>query len=181
MFFCNLLKWDPNNISAVASAAAALIAAFALWAGWYQIKKINRRNEYDTYNQVKKDIDSDFVRQLIKAIKDASIELVTATPVTPDSKKTYILGSDLTSKFLDHVEDLYIFYSKGLISREIIDAGFGYKILIVGNNDKVEEFIDKLRTINDDNNLYAGFHELYQVIYSKLSKHQKGNFREDIL
>lgn len=90
----------------------------------------------------------------------------------------YIRPLCLIKAVLNNIEDLAIFLDKGVLTIETIDAGFGYSLLYIGNNDTIRNFIKEQN--NSGSSVYGGFENLYALIYDKLKPEEKEKYKSTL-
>jgi hypothetical protein len=91
-----------------------------------------------------------------------------------ENNQLKIRQSILTAKVLNNIEDLSIFYEKGILKLSTIDAGYGYSILNIGNNIVIREILSRESEIGLQ--AYSGFRKLYDEIWSLLDDKEKTKF-----
>ncbi len=129
--------------------------------------KANKLAEFQIYSKISDDLSSEKALQLFDIIERNLFEIkeidetIFGESLNPD--REIISGRDLLSYILGPIEDLAKFKDDQILSMQSIDSGFGNKILMLGNNEKIVKYIKYLRTkVHFTDNIHGGFESLYE-------------------
>jgi hypothetical protein len=125
------------------------------------------------YYQVTKILNSEESNKLFESLEKGSFNIVTFENTQTIRLQTTILSSDLQRLILDPIEDLAKYWRDGLISLDSIDTGFGFKILAVGSNIEIINYIKGIRETFKSIRPYEGFEEIYLEIRKLISDEEK--------
>ena len=128
-------------------------------------KKIEKM---DFYFRIKKDFYSDASVLFSESIWQRTI-LMEEENERPCLKYTVTengvpANRKLSLDLLDNLEDLYLFYNDGLISKKLLYEGFGAIIVKAENTPVVTEFINRLRAVDEEQEYYRGLRNLNKVV-----------------
>ncbi len=84
----------------------------------------------------------------------------------------------LITDVLGNIEDIALLHEHKILDIDMIDAGFGYNILFIGNNPVIKGILNKYHT--PENRVYNGFNTIYKLIRGSLSEKERTNYKEDI-
>jgi len=182
----NACEIDWSLLGNVMSGFGSLVgAAFTILLFFLASKELKRNNliaEGDLYFRIKQDFDTEFSRKVHGLV--ISNRMIFHKDTVPESvrvsdNETYPL-THFTYSYLGSFEDLSFFHEKGLMSLDVLDAGFGYMILETGNSKVIFDIIQHLRNGKEkDNSIYIGFENLYKKIRDTLNEDQKKLYRKD--
>jgi hypothetical protein len=184
MHACDVVDWSllGNVMSGIGSIIAAVFTILLFSLARTELKRNNLIAEGDLYFRIKEDFDTDVSRKMHACIVDNQITFDkdgTSPTIKLRNHECYTL-THFTYTYLGSFEDLAFFHEKGLISHDVLDAGFGYMILEAGNNETICEIVRYLRNGKEkDKSVYSGFEKLYIKIRNTLNDEQKELFRVD--
>jgi hypothetical protein len=163
-----------------------ILTFLLLTVAWWQLRKNNRINEANLYYKLKGEFSNDYIKKITDGCKNKQLIIQVDTAETDIDELTkhnpYLIpSSKLHSCFLDHIEDIAFFYKeKGLIGFKAINAGFGYWILVAGNNNQIVDYINTLRKDKFyDDEIYNGFEQLYTKLRKKIPKNKRAEYRSN--
>ena len=161
------LEWD--KIEGISITLTLLVVLRT----YLRSKKIEKM---DFYFRIKNDLYSDGSKLLSGSIWEGTI-LMEEENGRPYLKYTVTennvqINNKLSLDLLDNLEDLYLFYDDGLISKRLLYEGFGTVIIKTGDNIVVNEFLNRLRVVDGDEDYYTGLGKLVKVVkeYQKNKK-----------
>ena len=160
------------------SVSICLTFLLGIFSIRYVIKEYKRNNnqneraividEMNFYYKLKKEFRSERSVDFTTAILDGSIvyeEEQTEEGLVPflrfDNNGQI---TDLKLDCLDNIEDIYLFYKRGAIKKDLIDEGFGSIISLCEECIPVQQFISQLRILRESQELYTGLHLLYEEL-----------------
>ena len=184
MILCTNLNW--NAVSAIGTLLSGIMAAIALIyayktvqlalkstdltrSGIEQANKLAAFNIYMKFADALSEPDAILIlsacdnKSLTISYRIQNIEIN-----EEDSRIITVNGNYLNKMVLNPLADLMKFHEDGLISSEKINAGFGYTILLVGNNDKIRGFLADMR--KQAPNSYKSLERLYALVYEMNKK-----------
>lgn len=112
----------------------------------------------------------------LKVIDDNSLTTVSGFLLMEN--KLMINKRNFIKNVLGNLEDLALLNEQKVLSLEFIDAGYGYKILQIGNNTEVKRVINEIRKNYPDT--YDGINKLYYAIWLKLKKDHRSSYSKSI-
>ncbi len=154
-------KWDI--VTGVSTAIYTTITAFLLFLAAKQFKLHNDVAAADFALKFKHDFFTEETRGLISLLDYDQLELVITTdkfayfkikPKTNDgvSCHDFIHGNrnkyssyEMDDWVLNHLEDVWVFYTKGALSLDYVYQGFSYYIEVVIENDEIKKYLKWLR------------------------------------
>jgi hypothetical protein len=90
------------------------------------------------------------------------------------------VSSDYLNRILLNVlENVGVFLKNDLIKIETINSGFGYKILSIGNSQKVLAHVNQLRISYP--NIFSEFQDLYDAVYANSAPEERVSFRQKFI
>ncbi|MCZ8216559.1 MAG: hypothetical protein O9262_09995 [Cyclobacteriaceae bacterium] len=145
-------------------------------------EKANKLAEFQIYSKLSDVLSTPKALELFDIIERNlfDIEEIDESKSETDSssKREKISGRDLRRFILGPIEDLAKFNEDQIISIESIDAGFGNTILLLGNNEKIINYIQYLRTkVYLTDNLHSGFESLYEEEMERCSEEEKKKYK----
>jgi hypothetical protein len=153
------------------------------WVAWRQFKKSNRINEANLYYKLKEEFKNKSIKRILDGCRNNKLIIRSEnTPVqeTNNTSDYTITSEELQTCFLDNIEDMAYLYEQNLIRLKPINAGFGYWILVAGNDDVIIKHINWLRKdVYNDHKIYEGFENLYKIVRSRLDSNNQKNYRTD--
>ena len=163
-----LVLWEGwSVISAIGTFIAAIVAILytiftylLLQKSKETFDKANEINEFQIYKEISNTLSTDEVSRLTDLCMSNRlvIDYYNLTTVVGDK----VNSTNLNRHLLNLFEDVAIYWHKKLINIKIINAGFGYKILKIGNCKTITNHILKMRESLP--NVYWGFENLYNAI-----------------
>lgn len=176
LIISTILTWPGWSVIGV--CAAVIYTAFTFFILRASIRSIQTQNklvEFQIYSKICDTLDSEQVINLIEEIKRDNV-FISYQDRTAVGKKEFA-GAMINKLLLNPFEDLYKFWQDGLISIESIDI-IGYKILIVGSNLEIVNYINYLRTnIYNSQTIYQGFEALFQEELKRCDVEEKSKFQ----
>lgn len=145
----------------------------------YGIFKQNKNvNQFSVYLALRNNLTSDVFTYTAHYAKKAKLIVDRSNSINSPGYKTEHDSFEINlvnfkRDVLDNIEDLAIFWDRGILSSDLIDAGYGYSILYIGANQTVREIIKELLIERETCN---GFGRLYIKIHSALNDKEKGNY-----
>lgn len=141
-------------------------------------------NELSAYLTLKADLTSEIFNKVSRYSRLNKLEITTnlneQVQYTLDDDVLRIKEEEFILKVLNNIEDLALFHDKNVLTIETIDAGYGYSILNIGNNEAVRRWIRQ--ELEDGSEAYAGFEKLYELIYNRLeSEREKERFKPKLI
>lgn len=133
-----------------------------------QYRQSVKNSSYGVYHTIKNEIYGEESKVMSKAIRNNNIEY-------HDNNEKPILRfkdnkENINIDLLHNLEDLYLYYEDGLISKKYIMYGFSLLIIKVKENKEVEKFIIALRKKENDPKLYFGIDRLYDLVKTSQTK-----------
>jgi hypothetical protein len=163
LFICSINWWQP--VSSIAVALSFIITTITFIINTRERSRNNRRQEIELYLKIKNDVDSEKSKQLSYSILQNNIysrldnsEMMILFRIDND------IEVELSTDLLNHLEDLYLIHSLGLMSIKTIISGFGNTIITLHECKIIKEYITHIRHEFSDDELYNGFDELYDLI-----------------
>lgn len=148
-----------------------------------------KTNQLTAYMEIKKDLTTSLFITVCKFARKNNISIFQSSSngQSVDVGNQYlekdgllkISDTCLTHLVLNNIEDLALFYDQSFLTIDLIDSGFGYNILHLGNNIQIREFIQECR--NFQPNAFDGFVILYGLIYNRLSTSEKLNYKSHLI
>ena len=179
-----LTIWDGwTVISSIGSLIAAIVAILYTYYTYHLLQKsketldkANDINEFQIYKEISNSISSEeFTNIFDGCLKNNMAIIINGTA----TEKDQISSDKINRNLLNPLEDIAIFWKKGLISTATINSGFGYKILKVGSCKAIKEHIINVR--ENLPGVYEGLEELYQAIYKISTPSEKEGHSEFIV
>lgn len=145
-------------------------------------EKANKLAEFQIYSKLSDDLSSPKALELFDIIEKDWFDIEEIDETKPGThsnpERVKISGRDLRRFILGPIEDLAKFKDDQIISMESIDAGFGNTILMIGNNEKVINYIQYLRTkVYYTDNVHGGFESLYEEEIERCSEDEKKKYK----
>lgn len=152
-------SFDWNSVISILTLGTLIVT-------YRQLRRSSKIQEIDIYFKIKEEFKSNNSVQLIECIIDNKIGLSSIQLDIPKLIDTRIEHEDvfLKNDLLDHIEDLSIFYDRGLISKKLITEGYGTIIIKTYECEMIKLYIDKVRNYYNDKYLYEGLQKLYILI-----------------
>lgn len=154
--------WEP--VSSISISLSFIIGVVTFIISTIEKKRGNNRQEIEMYLKLKSDFMSDNSKLLSGSIIDGNIFIkhpqngIMTLYCIQDG-----VEQELSIDLLDHIEDLYLIYSKDLISKSSIISGFGSTINLLNDCPEIQHFIRYIRERNRDQDLYSGFRQLSEI------------------
>lgn len=169
---------DWTGVAAIVTIIAC-IAGIAYTIITYKIFKQNSNtNQLAAYLSIRKELTSEVFTLFTNYCR---LDSITIDDSLTKADGYVIGGGNMTitrhiflRDILGNIEDLALFYEKKLLTMEMIDSGYGYPLLYIGNNITVREFIKRYRDSGQE--VYCGFEKLYNKIYDQLDGNEKNKF-----
>lgn len=166
LLFCNF--W--TIITSIGSLMCGVFTLLLYCLGKKQLKKIVSSNELDVYYKLKRDFNSSKSEKLYNCLKGGEFEVkkdYKGLPyLTEIHNESLSDGFDysLSDELLNHIEDVCIFYDKGLINKEIMIEGYGTYVIVCFESEKIKDYIQQKREFFKNNNLHTGLEKLYRIV-----------------
>ena len=183
--------WDKtSSISTVVSALITFIYTIVTYVLLKQNKRLIAQNkdmnEVTVYLKLKEDLTKDVFNEFahycalskmsLKIYDDNRLTSISGVHINDDI--LYINKKSFKKNILGNIEDLALLYQKNILSIDIIDSGYGYQILDIGNNLEVRRVLIDNRIEYPDS--YFGFSTLYELIYLRLDDKSKKRYKKNL-
>ena len=122
----------------------------------YEVKKFKLK---DSENEVELDV---FHNNLLVPIKDYLKEQGATVP------QDIYTTNEVDDYLLQHLEDLGLYYKKGIINLDDADEAFGFYVTTIHDNGAIAEYIKGVQ--EDDPTIYTNFDFLYNRLPKPLKK-----------
>jgi hypothetical protein len=153
------------------------------WVVWRQFKKSNRINEANLYYKLKDEFKNKIIKRILDGCLNKKLIIISDNTLLQEASNANdytITSEELQTCFLDNIEDMAYLYEQDLIRLKPINAGFGYWILVAGNNEIIINHIKWLRRdVYNDDQIYEGFEKLYKKVRSGLDTGKQIYYRKD--
>lgn len=162
--------------SAITTSVAALATVLYVFLTYKILRETSNTSKLQVkiadaqiYYQVTKILNSAEANELFEFIENTDFHIDAKGDMQILQARTSIKSSDLQRLILDPIEDLAKYWQDELISLDSIDTGFGFKILAVGSNTKIVDYINFTRRSYKSNQPYEGLESLYLEIRKRVS------------
>lgn len=166
-----------TTFSAITTSVAAIATIFYVYFTYKILRETSNTSQLQVkiadaqiYYQITKILNSAEANALFEFIENPDFHIDAKGDIQILRARTSIKSSDLQRLILDPIEDLAKYWRDELISIDSIDTGFGFKILAVGSNIKIIEYIKLTRKIYKSNQPYEGLESLYLEIRKLVSE-----------
>jgi hypothetical protein len=165
------MDFCPRNYQDISSICVCITLVIGLGTYLRSVKM----NRMDFYFKIKNDFYSDESKLLSKCIREGTVKSKTENEIPyltydkineKDNNKEEV---ELKLDLLDSIEDLYLFYGDGLISKRHLIEGFGETITQTYKNDDIQNFIFVKNKNKVDGDIYVGLKKLNDVVLKKPS------------
>ena len=169
--------------STICSIAILIVTGIYVIVTFYIFRQNKKANQINAYLALKKELNSDIFtlcsshcsRNKFTIARDNTITETCGYKI--ESEVLTINSRLFIRDILGNIEDLALFYENDILSFKLIDGGYGYSILHIGNNSSVRDFI---RFLKADGSVYNGFGNLYFKIRDSLSYLEKSNYKQNL-
>jgi hypothetical protein len=176
----NLLEiFSSSNIASItliSTIVACIVGAIYTAITFSILKQNSKANALSAYLALKKDLTSDIFllvsEHAFKNTLEISDFVTSPLGYEINAEVLKIERRKLIRDVLNNIEDLALFHEKEILEIDIIDSGYGYDILFIGNNFAIKSLLNGYNTIN----VYRGFDKIYTKIYNRLSKEEKNSY-----
>jgi hypothetical protein len=153
-------------VSSVGSLLSGIFTILLFFVGKNQIKKIVNSGELDVYYKLKNDFNTIQSKELLKCININNISVKKdeyGYPTLCD-----LDNNILSDELLNHIEDMCIFYDKGLITKTTMIEGYGRIVNNTYVNPSIHEYIRVKRLFFLTPSLHTGLDKLFKIINEKV-------------
>ncbi len=157
-------------LSSIGSILSGVFTILIFFGGWIQTRKYIRLGELDVYYKLKNDFNSSGCDKLIQTINSRKLQVKfgeNGYPYLVEQFNEHIVDGEnhrLSNELLGHIEDMFMFYEKKLISKELLISGYGNYIEITYNSIEINNYIDRIRCYYNNHQLYSGLEKLYNIV-----------------
>ena len=167
--------------STVATIAATLVALIYTFITLKIFRQNKNANKLSAYLELRKELTNDIFTLVTAHCQRNTINIDNTNSVRElagykiSDGVLQINKFDFTRYVLGSLEDLALFYENKILSIQLIDSGYGYSILYIGNNESVRSLLKELRSTA---NVYNGFENIYAGIFKRLSNDEKRKYKD---
>lgn len=169
---------DWTGVGAIVTIVACIAGITYTFITYKIFKQNSNTNQLTAYLSIRKELTSEVFTLFTKHCRLDSIviddSLANRDGYAIESEKMFITKYIFLRDILGNIEDLALFYEKKLLTIQMIDSGYGYPLLHIGNNITVRDFIKRYRDSGLE--VYCGFEKLYNKIYGRLKGHERNKF-----
>jgi hypothetical protein len=157
-------------LSSIGSILSGVFTTLIFIGGWIQIRKYIRLSELDVYYKLKNDFNSSGCDKLIQTINSRKLQVkngVNGYPYLVEQHNEHIVDGEnhkLSNELLGHIEDMYMFFEKELITKELLISGYGNYIELTYNSIEIKDYIQRIRGYYNNHQLYSGLEKLYNIV-----------------
>lgn len=174
---------DWTGVSSIVTLVACGAGIMYTIITYKILKQNSKTNQLTAYLSIRKELTSEIFTLFTNYCRLDSI-VIDDTLDNPEgykieSQKMFITRYIFLKDVLGNIEDLALFYERKLLTMEMIDSGYGYSILHIGNNITVRESIKRYRDSGQE--VYCGFEKLYSMIFDQLKGNEKTKFNKRLL
>lgn len=173
-----------SSAAATATASAAIASSEAAKATADGVNQNAIANELSAYMALKKDLLTKVFTETTRYSFNNKLVIDDKNTLTEgfkimDDDTLKINQITLVADVLNNIEEVAIFYERGVLTLRTIDAAFGYSILNIGNCDAIREKIKEWQASGEE--VFDGFTTLYSALYGQLSLTEKPKYKPGLI
>lgn len=171
----------PKLIIAELDWTALFTALLCLIGGW-QLRGMNKTSKSEFIFKLKDSFFTSRTRKIIQLLNSRELKFVdnedlNKTRFKRDSNEFSISTYDMDDNLLRKLEDVGLFYNKGVIPLDMTYEEFRWYVESVWENNEIQKYIQRHRIHDNDFGIYSNLEDLYKsckVYEGSLSKKLSG-------
>lgn len=174
-------NWTIASI--ICTIAVFIVTGIYTVVTFFIFQQNKKANQISAYLALKKDLTSDIYTIFSRHCRENTVQIDLQNSITAHGgyqifQNTLQVNSAVFIRdILGNIEDLALFYENSILSFNLVDAGYGYSLLHIGNNQVVRDYIKQLKI---NGSVYNGYGNLYKDIYKSLSWLERGNYKSSL-